>query len=169
MLEIKKTFTEVLPVIKRFLSITHFYLNMPDISVIMGSASDEKIAEKTTQVLDDYGVSYEVRILSAHRNPEELREYVINSDAKVFIAIAGLSAALPGVIASITSKPVIGVPVSASLLGIDALLSIIQMPSGIPVGGVGIDNGKNAAYLALRILALLDRELEQKLKEKQIE
>ncbi len=136
---------------------------MPDVSIVLGSASDERIAEKVTGVLDEYGVTYEIRILSAHRNPEELREYVKQCKAKVFITIAGLSAALPGVVASLTSKPVIGVPVNVSLMGLDALLSIVQMPSGVPVATVGIDNGKNAAYLAIRILGLLDNELKKKL------
>lgn len=136
---------------------------MPEVSIILGSASDEKIAEKTASVLDEYNISYEIKILSAHRNPEELREYVKNCSAKVFIAIAGLSAALPGFIASITTKPVIGVPVNVSLMGLDALLSIAQMPSGVPVATVGIDNGKNAAYLALRILGLINSELQKKL------
>ncbi len=139
--------------------------HMVDVSVILGSASDEKIAEKVTAVLDEYGVSYEIKILSAHRNPEELRKYVKECDAKVFIAIAGLSAALPGVVAGLTSKPVIGVPVNVSLMGLDALLSMVQMPSGVPVATVGIDNGKNAGYLALRILGLLDADLKKKLEQ----
>jgi 5-(carboxyamino)imidazole ribonucleotide mutase len=92
-----------------------------------------------------------------------LDEYIMNSDAKIFIAIAGLSAALPGVIASKTTKPVIGVPVESKLGGLDALLSIVQMPKGIPVATVGIDNGQNAAFLALRILALMDSTLSDQL------
>jgi 5-(carboxyamino)imidazole ribonucleotide mutase len=95
-------------------------------------------------------------VISAHRNPDELDRYISSTDAKVFIAIAGLSAALPGVLASRTTKPVIGVPVSAKLGGLDALLSIAQMPPGVPVGSVGIDNGANGAYLALRILDLIE-------------
>ncbi len=92
-------------------------------------------------------------MISAHRNPDELDRYLKESeDVSVIIAIAGLSAALPGVIASKTEKPVIGVPVSGKLLGMDALLSMVQMPSGVPVGVVGIDSGKNAALLALRML-----------------
>lgn len=125
---------------------------MHRVAIIMGSKNDEHIANKAIEVLDDAGVSWEVRVLSAHRQPEELREYVKSSDADVFITIAGLSAALPGVVASLTEKPVIGVPVSAKLGGLDALLSIVQMPSGVPVACVGIDNGANAAHLALRIL-----------------
>lgn len=130
----------------------------------MGSKSDQAIADKVTTVLDEYKVDYDLQIISAHRNPSKLDEYVMNSDAKVFIAIAGLSAALPGVIASKTLKPVIGVPVESKLAGLDALLSIVQMPKGIPVATVGIDNGQNAAFLALRILAVSDPKLCDRLK-----
>ena len=125
---------------------------MTDIAIILGSASDQKIADKAIDILAKSDVSYELQIISAHRNPAELDAYVKATDAKVFIAIAGLSAALPGVIASKTEKPVIGVPVSAKLGGLDALLSIVQMPKGVPVACVGIDNAENAAYLAMRIL-----------------
>lgn len=125
---------------------------MVDVAVILGSASDQKIADKAIDVLSKSNVSYELQILSAHRNPDELDAYVKKTDAKVFIAIAGLSAALPGVIASKTDRPVIGVPVAAKLGGLDALLSIVQMPRGVPVACVGIDNGDNAAYMAIRIL-----------------
>lgn len=129
---------------------------MVDISVIMGSESDRSIANRALTVLEKSKYTYEVVVISAHRNPEELDRYVSSTDSKVFIAIAGLSAALPGVIASRTNKPVVGVPVSAKLGGLDALLSIAQMPPGVPVGSVGIDNGANGAYLALRILDLID-------------
>lgn len=125
---------------------------MVDVAIILGSASDRAIADKAVGVLTKNGVSYDLQVLSAHRNPEELDAYVKKSKAKVFIAIAGLSAALPGVVASKTNKPVIGVPVSAKLGGLDALLSIVQMPSGVPVACVGIDNGENAAHMAIRIL-----------------
>jgi 5-(carboxyamino)imidazole ribonucleotide mutase len=128
---------------------------MVDVAVILGSASDKQIADKAVDVLSKSGVSYDLQVLSAHRNPDELDAYVKSSDAKVFIAIAGLSAALPGVIAARTDKPVIGVPVSAKLGGLDALLSIAQMPKGVPVACVGIDNGDNAAHMAVRILKLL--------------
>ncbi|MHA1785890.1 MAG: 5-(carboxyamino)imidazole ribonucleotide mutase [Candidatus Helarchaeota archaeon] len=126
------------------------------ISIIMGSKSDQKIMDKVTSVLNEHDIKYETKVISAHRNPDELDNYVKNSKAEVFITIAGLSAALPGVVASKTKKPVIGVPVKAALGGLDALLSIVQMPKGVPVATVGIDNGQNAAYLALRILALKD-------------
>lgn len=125
---------------------------MATIAILIGSESDRHIAEGTAKVLDSSSIDYEIRVLSAHRNPVELDEYIKKSDAEVFIAIAGLSAALPGVIASKTQKPVIGVPVSSKLGGLDALLSISQMPKGVPVACVGIDNGENAAHLALRIL-----------------
>lgn len=128
---------------------------MVDVAIIMGSESDKKVAEGAIEVLSQNGVSFEVKILSAHRNPEELERYLKDADAKIFIGIAGLAAHLPGFIASRTDKPVIGVPVSAKLGGLDALLSIVQMPSGVPVACVGIDNAKNAAYLALRILKLV--------------
>jgi len=127
---------------------------MAEIHIIAGSKSDEKIVEKAEQVLKEAGVEYKVDYCSFHRHPKELEKIVRESKAKIFIAIAGLSAALPGAIAALTSKPVIGVPVSAKLGGLDALLSIAQLPSGVPVACVGIDNGANAAHLALRILRL---------------
>jgi len=122
--------------------------------IICGSKSDMKIAVEASKILDMNKVPNEVQIASAHREPEKVKEIVKNSDADVFIAIAGLSAALPGFIASLTDKPVIGVPVDVKLKGLDALLSTMQMPSGVPVATVGIDNGKNAAFLAIRILKL---------------
>lgn len=125
---------------------------MVDIAVISGSKSDQAIVDKVVARLEDNGASFEHKVLSAHRNPLELEDYISQTDARVFIGIAGLSAALPGVIASKTTRPVIGVPVSAKLGGLDALLSIVQMPPGVPVASVGIDNGENAALLALRIL-----------------
>lgn len=125
---------------------------MVDIAIISGSKSDQAIVDKVTSRLNEKGASFEHKVLSAHRNPRELEEYISQTDARVFIGIAGLSAALPGVIASKTTRPVIGVPVSAKLGGLDALLSIVQMPPGVPVASVGIDNGENAALLALRIL-----------------
>ena len=127
----------------------------PLVSIVMGSESDREIAMKAAEVLDNSGVSHEVRVLSAHRNPKELEEYINATESKVFIAVAGLAAHLPGFIASRTEKPVIGVPVSSKLGGLDALLSIVQMPSGVPVACVGFDNARNAAYLALRILKLI--------------
>lgn len=127
---------------------------MVEVSIISGSTSDTKIAERAANILAEHHVSYDCTVISAHREPEKLDEFVRNSSCKIFIAIAGLAAALPGVIASKTSKPVIGVPVSGPLQGIDALLSIVQMPKGVPVACVGIDNGENAALLAVRMLTL---------------
>jgi len=125
---------------------------MADVTVICGSASDGPVAEKVFETLKQHGVSYDYKVISAHRDPDKLDEYVKASTARVFIAIAGLAAALPGVIASKTKRPVIGVPVSGTLMGLDALLSIVQMPKGVPVACVGVDNGVNAALLAIRIL-----------------
>lgn len=125
---------------------------MVEVAILSGSASDAAIVEQAAAVLKDRGISYDTRVISAHREPDLLDEYIREIDCRVFIAIAGLSAALPGVIASKTNRPVIGVPVSGTLMGFDALLSIVQMPKGVPVACVGIDNGENAALLAVRIL-----------------
>ena len=137
---------------------------MADVLIITGSESDLQIAKKAADALSELGIANEIKVASAHRQPELLDKIIKGSDAKVFIGIAGLSAALPGVIASKTQKPVIGVPVNVKLDGLDALLSIMQMPPGVPVATVGIDNGKNAAILAVRILALNDSKLAAKLK-----
>lgn len=131
---------------------------MPDVLIIAGSKSDQEIVEKTTTILSSLDISYAIEYASAHREPERVQAIVKSSDAKVMIAIAGLSAALPGVVASHTSKPVIGVPVNVKLEGLDALLSMMQMPKGVPVATVGIDNGQNAAYLAARILSITKQE-----------
>ncbi|MDM7934217.1 MAG: 5-(carboxyamino)imidazole ribonucleotide mutase [Methanothrix sp.] len=125
---------------------------MADVAVISGSRSDQHVVDRVLKRLEESGISFEHRVVSAHRDPDGLEDYISSTDARVFIAIAGLSAALPGVIASRTTRPVIGVPVSAKLGGLDALLSIVQMPPGVPVACVGIDNGENAALLAIRIL-----------------
>ncbi len=125
------------------------------IAIILGSKSDMDVAGQATDVLDESSENYDLVVISAHRNPEKLDDYINKSDALVFIAIAGLSAALPGAIAARTGKPVIGVPVGKKLGGLDALLSIVQMPPGVPVACVGIDNGKNAAHLAIRILRIV--------------
>ena len=119
--------------------------------IVCGSESDLEIAKRAGYILEGKKVEYDLEIASAHRNPERVKS-LIKEDYTVYIAVAGLSAALPGFIASLTDKPVIGVPVSAKLGGLDALLSIVQMPRGVPVACVGIDNGENAAYLALRIM-----------------
>jgi 5-(carboxyamino)imidazole ribonucleotide mutase len=124
------------------------------ILVLAGSKSDEAVVQKAEEVLKEAKAQFQTEYCSAHREPDKLDEIVKKSNADVFICIAGLSAALPGVVASKTKKPVIGVPVSSKLGGLDALLSIAQMPKGVPVACVGIDNAANAAHLALRIIAL---------------
>lgn len=138
---------------------------MEKVLLISGSKSDEEIVAKAVKVLDTFGVAHKYEVASAHRNPDKVEELVKNSTADVFICVAGLSAALPGVVASRTTKPVIGVPVDAALDGLDALLSIAQMPPNVPVAAVGINNGKNAAILAVQILALKDEALAAKLAE----
>lgn len=129
------------------------------VAVVLGSESDNHIAKKTIKILERFNIPYEKKILSAHRNPKELSKYIDSSKVLVFIAIAGLSAQLPGFIASRTSRPVIGVPVNVKLEGLDALLATMQMPKQVPVATVGIDNGENAAFLAIRILSLSYPEL----------
>ena len=126
------------------------------VAVIAGSKSDEAITDEVSKALTELGVAHEVQFISAHRNPEKLKAYLADSKAKVFVAVAGLAAHLPGVIASQTHKPVIGVPVGVKLSGLDSLLSIVQMPPGVPVACVGVDNGRNAGILAAEILALND-------------
>ena len=133
------------------------------VAIIAGSKSDQQVVDEAVKTLTELGVSHEVRFLSAHRNPEGLRKYLAGSKAEVFIAIAGLAAHLPGVIASATVKPVIGVPVSAKLNGLDSLLSIVQMPPGVPVGCVGIDNARNASILAAEIVGLQDPKVRDRL------
>lgn len=141
-----------------------FFLITPLIALIMGSESDRPIAEKAIKLLEKLSIPFESKVLSAHRNPKQLEEYIEKCTAEVFIAIAGLSAHLPGFIASRTLKPVIGVPVGAKLGGLDALLSIVQMPRGVPVACVGIDNAENAVLLAAEILALKYPEVAESLK-----
>jgi len=120
------------------------------------------VAEKAKTIFEEFGIDYDIKVASAHRTPEVLKNLVEKSNADVFIGIAGLSAALPGTIAAHTIKPVIGVPVSGKV-NLDAILSIIQMPPGIPVGAVGLDRGENAALLAVGILAVSDKKLTKKL------
>ena len=129
----------------------------PLVSIIAGSTSDREVYEKAEKILKENDIKYELQIISAHRNPDKLDQYIKSCESLIYIAVAGLSAALPGVIASKTNKPVIGVPVSAKLNGLDALLSIVQMPPGVPVACVGIDRGDNAAHLAIRILNIIKK------------
>lgn len=136
---------------------------MPAVLVILGSKSDIEVGQKAASTLKRFGVECKISVASAHRTPDRVKRLVASSDADVFIAIAGLSAALPGAIASYTIKPVIGVPVSGKV-NLDSILSIIQMPPGIPVAAVGIDRGENAALLALEILAIKDPNLSSELK-----
>jgi 5-(carboxyamino)imidazole ribonucleotide mutase len=138
----------------------------PIISIIMGSTSDFPIMEKAAQFLNGMQVPFEMNALSAHRTPAAVEEYAKNARAKgikVIIAAAGMAAHLPGVIAALTVVPVIGVPIKSTLEGIDALFSIVQMPPGIPVATVGINGALNAGILAVQILSLEDKKLEQKL------
>jgi len=137
------------------------------VTIIMGSISDRETMEKAAGVLDELGISYEMKVLSAHRTPDLLFEYVAQLEEKGFkiiIAGAGGAAHLPGMIASKTLLPVIGVPIETKVLGgLDSLLSIVQMPGGVPVATMGIGNAKNAALMAARILAINNIELRKKL------
>ena len=134
------------------------------IQIILGSKSDMPVADKIKKILDGFTIKYDLKIASAHRTPDYLRDLVEKSNAEVFIGVAGLSAALPGSIAAHTIKPVIGVPVSGKV-NLDSILSIVQMPPGIPVGAVGLDRGDNAALLAIEILAINDKVLAKELED----
>ena len=142
---------------------------MKKVAVIMGSDSDLPIVEKAIDTLKDYGVPYEVHVYSAHRTPEEARAFALSARANGFgaiIAAAGMAAHLAGAIAANTTLPVIGIPVKSTVLdGVDALLSTVQMPSGIPVATVAIGGAVNAALLCIEILAVTDETLEKKLAE----
>ncbi|HDD60825.1 5-(carboxyamino)imidazole ribonucleotide mutase [Thermoplasmatales archaeon ex4484_36] len=134
------------------------------VAIVAGSYSDLEVIKKAKKVLDELGVEHDVFIYSAHRTPEELVSLIREDAYSCYIAIAGLSAALPGVIAAHTTRPVIGVPVSGKL-NLDSILSIVQMPPGVPVAAVGLDRGENAALLAASILSLSHPEIEKSLKE----
>ena len=137
---------------------------MTDVRVIMGSASDIEIAKKVTKILKKFDIDYEVSVISAHRALNVLEDTMQKDDAKVYIGIAGMAAHLAGVMAGMTIKPVIGLPVGGSnTSGLDALLSMVQMPKGVPVATVALNGGDNAALLAIQILALSDENLSQKL------
>ena len=138
----------------------------PLISIIMGSTSDLPVVSKAAAFLDSMCIPFEMHALSAHRTPHQVERFASEARSrgiKVIIAAAGMAAALPGVIAAITPVPVIGVPIRSSLEGRDALLSIVQMPPGIPVATVGIDGAQNAAILATQILALSDADIADRL------
>ncbi len=140
------------------LELAEIEVDLPRVGIIMGSKSDMDVMDAAASVLRDAGVHHEVRVMSAHREPDMVAEYCKNArmrGLRVIIAGAGLSAALPGVAAAHTDLPVIGVPLSSRLSamgGLDAILSVVQMPPGVPVASVGLDNAKNAGHLALRIL-----------------
>ena len=137
----------------------------PIVSIIMGSTSDLPILEKTAKMLDEMEIPFEMNALSAHRTPAEVEEFARGAEArgiKVIIAAAGMAAHLPGVIAAMTTLPVIGLPINSTLDGMDALLAIVQMPPGIPVATVGINAGQNAAIIAIQMLALNDKALAEK-------
>ena len=137
----------------------------PIVSIIMGSTSDLPVMEKAAQLLNDLEVPFEINALSAHRTPAEVEAFAQNAKKrgiKVIIAAAGMAAALPGVIAANTTLPVIGVPIKGSVLdGVDALYSIVQMPPGIPVATVAVNGAMNAAILAVQMLALGDKKLDE--------
>ncbi|MGI6338992.1 MAG: 5-(carboxyamino)imidazole ribonucleotide mutase [Bacteroidales bacterium] len=134
----------------------------PLVSIIMGSTSDLPVMEKAAQILNDFKIPFEINALSAHRTPEEVEVFAKNASGrgiKVIIAAAGMAAHLPGVIASMTPLPVIGVPVKASLEGLDSIFSILQMPPGIPVATVGVNAAQNAAILAAQIIGTGNDEI----------
>ena len=140
----------------------------PSVGILVGSKSDLPVMEKCTRRLEDIGIDYELGVRSAHRNPEDVAEYVASAPErgiKVFICAAGMAAHLAGAVAARTNLPVIGIPIAAGTLGgFDALLATVQMPSGVPVATVAVNGAANAAVLAAQILALSDPELAEKLK-----
>ncbi len=140
------------------------------VGIVVGSRSDIAAAEKATAILDELGVPSDVRVISAHRAPDLLAHFVATAEERgirVFIAIAGLAAHLPGVVASQTTAPVIGVPMPGGVAdGLDALLAVVQMPKGVPVATVGVGNGENAALLAAAMLALSDPALRTRLEDR---
>ena len=140
---------------------------MTQVVIIMGSATDRPTAQKAEKILDKFGIDHETFVASAHRTPDRVVEIIRGSDADVFIALAGLSAALPGVVAAHTLKPVKGDPCasSSSPANLDSLLSVVQMPPGVPVGGVGIGRVENAALLASRIIGVADSKIGDKLED----
>ena len=142
-----------------------------DVTILLGSKSDLPIAEKCTKILELFGVNYQLRVASAHRSPKFVEGIIHDAEAdgcSVFIAMAGLAAALPGAVAALTTKPVIGVPCGGRV-PYDSLLSIVQLPPGVPAATVGVDRGDNAGYLAVQMLALKNDDFAQKLKQNKLD
>lgn len=135
-----------------------------DVTILLGSRSDMEVAEKCSATLKEFGVPHTVRVASAHRTPQKVLDIVAQSKAKVFVCVAGMSNALAGYVAAHTTRPVIGVPISGKV-PMDSLLSTVQMPPGIPVATVGVDRGENAALLAVQIMAVSNRDLDERLKQ----
>ncbi|MBE8955690.1 MAG: 5-(carboxyamino)imidazole ribonucleotide mutase [Quinella sp. 2Q5] len=134
------------------------------VAIIMGSDSDWGVMKSAAETLKTFGVDVDLTVASAHRTPQKVRDFVTESDAQIFIAAAGMAAHLAGVVASLTTKPVIGVPISSEpFRGLDALLSTVQMPGGVPVATVAVNGAKNAALFAVEMLALQDAALAEKL------
>ena len=142
-----------------------------DVTILLGSSSDMPVAEKCTKILEHFNVSYQLRVASAHRSPQFVEQIIHdaeNDGCQLFIAMAGLAAALPGAVAALTTKPVIGVPCGGRV-PFDSLLSIVQLPPGVPAATVGIDRGDNAGYLATQILALKNPEYAAALKQNKLD
>lgn len=142
-----------------------------DVTILLGSSSDMPVAEKCTKILDQFNVSYQLRVASAHRSPKFVEQIIHdaeNDGCQLFIAMAGLAAALPGAVAALTTKPVIGVPCGGRV-PFDSLLSIVQLPPGVPAATVGVDRGDNAGYLATQILALKNPEYAAALKQNKLD
>ena len=142
-----------------------------DVTILLGSSSDMPVAEKCTKILEHFNVSYQLRVASAHRSPQFVEQIIHdaeNDGCQLFIAMAGLAAALPGAVAALTAKPVIGVPCGGRV-PFDSLLSIVQLPPGVPAATVGVDRGDNAGYLATQILALKNPEYAAALKQNKLD
>tara|TARA_B110000444_G_C18848602_1_gene603809 strand:- start:992 stop:1471 length:480 start_codon:yes stop_codon:yes gene_type:complete len=142
-----------------------------EVTILLGSSSDMPIAEKCTKILDQFSVNYQLRVASAHRSPKFVEQIIHDAEAdgcQIFIAMAGLAAALPGAVAALTTKPVIGVPCGGKV-PFDSLLSIVQLPPGVPAATVGVDRGDNAGYLAVQILALKNQAHADSLKQNKLD
>lgn len=142
-----------------------------DVTILLGSSSDMPVAEKCTKILEHFNVSYQLRVASAHRSPQFVEQIIHDAEkdgCQLFIAMAGLAAALPGAVAALTTKPVIGVPCGGRV-PFDSLLSIVQLPPGVPAATVGVDRGDNAGYLATQILALQNPEYAAALKQNKLD